>query len=102
MANEEISNQNPKNEYNKSMSMTPTLNPAVNPGESQLNAAMNGQHKDSLVNDAAFIGKVHSDSTNITPKVTGDVPSEKSIFNGTLHEQMIGGKKGNIVDFHKG
>ena len=73
------------------------------PNESTLNAAMHTQHTDTLVNDVKTIGTPHMDSTGSTPKGnSGAVGSEKPIFEGTLHEKMIGGKEGNKVDFHKG
>ena len=102
MVNEEITNTKPHNEYVKSISGE-TLNPCSDEGK--LNGQMNMQHVDSLVNDAPIRGRTnetHKDSTDSLPKGYSEVSSEKPVFEGTLHESMIGGKKGEKQDYKSG
>ena len=83
--NEEITNKNPTNKYGKSITGT-TTNPS--PVEAKLDAAMKGQHQDSLVSDIPFkqSGTVHKDATSATPKGHSEPGTEKPIFTGSMHD----------------
>lgn len=81
--------------------MQETKNPS--PAEGKLDSAMKEQHTDSLVTDGVKDTVQHNDPTGSTPKGNSvQVGTEKPIFEGTLHEKMIGGKAGVKQDFTKG
>jgi hypothetical protein len=102
--NEEIDNKSiGRNTYAIPAETDISLNPS--PVEGKLDSAMKQQMNDTLVQDIQLAREMRpqtGDPTGNTPMGPSAVGSEKPVFNGTLHEAMIGGKKGNTRDFRKG